>query len=158
MQFYLTVSVLTSLSPRGTFQTFRETHARRIECVKLLLQAGADGNLCDLKGMDALGTIDDAIRESQLRKMGNIDREMKEMREAFNAFGLKSSPLLQFIDTLELEELRGWLCPRTADGNEEVVSQIELNKGILASAEKFKSLVNENIEKVSVYQSLREIM
>jgi hypothetical protein len=84
---------------RGTFQTFRETHSRRIECVKLLLQAGADGTLCDMKGMDALDSIDDAMRESQMRKMGNIEEEMMGMRETFIAFGLKSSPLLQLIDT-----------------------------------------------------------
>lgn len=108
--------------------------------------------------MDALGTIDDAIRESQFRKMGNIDQEMKEMREAFNAFGWKSSPLLQLIDTLELEELKSWLHLRTSEDNEKIVSQLELNKGILASADKFKSFVNDNIEKVGVYQSLREIM
>jgi hypothetical protein len=59
--------------------------------------------------MDALDSIDDAIRESQMRKMGNSEEEMMGMREAFNSFGLKSSPLLQFIDTLDVEGVRGCL-------------------------------------------------
>ena len=144
---------------RGTFQTFRETHSRRIECVKLLLQAGADGTLCDMKGMDALDSIDDAMRESQMRKMGNIEEEMMGMRETFIAFGLKSSPLLQLIDTLDVEGVRGCLVASTAEADDEAaVSQVELNKGILASAEKFRSLVNDNYADVSAYQSLREIM
>lgn len=143
---------------RGTFQSFKETQSRRIECVKLLLRAGADGNLCDLKGMDALDSIDDAIRESQLRKMGNIEEEMKDMREALNAFGLAASPLLQFIDSLDVEGVRGCLRVSTAGNDGEVMSQQELNKGILTSVEKFKSIVNDNTADVGSCRSLKEIM
>ncbi len=109
--------------------------------------------------MNALDSIDDAVSESQMRKMGNIDEEMKEMRDAMTAFGLKSSHLLQLIDLSDVEGIRGLLRAKTVeDHSEDVVSEIELNKGILTFAEKFKSCVNRNIECTSVYQSLIETM
>ena len=67
---------------KGTFQSFRETHSKRVECVKLLLAAGADGKLCDLRGNDAFDSVDDAIKESAMRNIGSVEEEMEEMRKA----------------------------------------------------------------------------
>lgn len=145
---------------RGTFQSFKETHPRRVQCVKLLLQAGADGKICDMKGKDAFECIDDAIRESVMRKMGNIEDEMKEMRVALKSTGLNMSPLGLCINAMDVEGVKRCLGGGeggTAEGDN-TVTQVEVKKGLLAAADKFKFLVDENSTDSGAYKSLSGII
>jgi len=144
---------------RGTFQSFAETHSRRVQCVKLLLKAGADVKLCDMKGKNAFESIDDAIQETQMRNMGNIEAEMKDMREALGGAGVNMSPLALYIETLDAEGVKDYL-----DGGEDDladddggVSRVEMNKGLLAVVQKFRSFVDDNSTDLE-YKLLRDMI
>ncbi|KAL7533532.1 hypothetical protein ACHAXR_008234 [Thalassiosira sp. AJA248-18] len=157
---------------KGTFQSFKETHIRRIQCVKLLLEAGADGKLCDNRGKDAFDSIDDAIRESHMRKMGNIEEEMGEMRKALESAGMNKSPLGRCIEAVDVRGVKDCLAGCGEDGDTEdtgdtgdtedtgeddndAVTQVDLNKGLRASVEKF---VDESNTDSGAYNSLRDII
>ena len=155
---------------RGTFQSFQQTHTRRLQCVALLLEGGADGKICDLRGRDAYDTIDDAIQETKDRNMGvNIEAEMDEMRKALERGGLGMSPLAQLIEDLDVDGVREYLDDEDSKiENEEAVSQTEKNKCLLAVAEKFKSFTEEaekfklfidekSITDIAAYNSLKDI-
>ena len=143
---------------RGTFQSFKQSHTRRLKCVELLLANGADGTICDQNGKNALDSVADAIDETQQRKMGDVTKEMGEMRKVLERGGLGPSALAQYIEDLNVEEVRELL----DDADEKVgdVSQMEMNKSLLSVAERFKSLVDEensgNTDDAT-YDSLQEI-
>lgn len=129
---------------RGTFQSFRETHQRRLECVRLLLGAGADAALEDAKGKGAFGSIDDAIAETKSRSMGDIEDEMNDMKEALNGAGGTISPLARCIDALDAEGVKEYIAGEqddlTKDADDRGVNKAELNKGLLSVMQKFKLL------------------
>jgi hypothetical protein len=122
----------------------------------LLLRAGADGKICDLRGKDSFDSIDDAVKESNDRNMGNIEEEMAEMRIALEEARLEMSPLVEFIDKLDVrgveERLRG-----DKDG-EGAVRQIKLSKALLSAVEKFQSYVDGGGDDGGACVSLRDIM
>ncbi|KAL3811034.1 hypothetical protein ACHAXA_003197 [Cyclostephanos tholiformis] len=139
---------------RGTFQSFRESHARRLECVRILIRAGADAKLCDLRGNDAFDSIDDAIVEAESRNMGNIEEEMAEMRMAFDAARLELSPLIELIDKLDVKGVEERL---RADEDGEGSRRVKLGNALLAAVEKIQSYVNGD-GRDDACDSLREIM
>jgi len=141
---------------RGTFQSFKQTHTRRIECVKLLLQAGADCGIQDMKGKDAFECIDVAIREANTRQqsIGSIEEEMEEMRKVLRLNGANLSQLGQCIDGIDLEGVRHSL---GVDGSN-AVTPMEVEKGLLAAADKFKFLLDEESTDEGAYKSLSGIM
>jgi len=146
---------------RGTFQCFRETHPHRLRCVRLLLETGADVELRDASGRNAMESIDDAVQESRTRKMGNVEEEMEEMREELSK-GLGggasgASQLAICIETLDLEGLHKCLSGNTNIGLA-ASSQMEKNKGLLAAAEKFKSFVDEQHTIGRAYELLRDVI
>lgn len=136
---------------RGTFQSFKDTHPRRVKCAKLLLENGADGKLCDVRGKDAFEFIDDVILEAKVRRVGDIEEEMKEMREALEGAGLMKSQLVQSIDALDTKGVKDCLCR----GEEDEKSK---SKALLAAVEKFKVLVDERSCNVGSYDSLKDII
>ena len=161
---------------RGTFQSFRQTHPRRLKCVQLLLEAGANIELKDGKGKNVYESIDDAIQESKMRNMGDVEGEMMEMKQVMDKFGVGSgsssvSALRQCIDNMDLSGLKECLTKSyeeegDAVGNEEDngkngkggVSQMEKNKALLAVVEKFKIFVEENNADKHAYETLRDMM
>ena len=149
---------------RGTFQSFKETHPRRVQCAKLLLENGADGKLCDVRGKDAYEFIEDVILEAEMRRVGDVEEEMKEMREALEGAGLKKSMLIQSIDSLDTKGVKDYLCRGEED-------EKSASKALLAAVEKFKMLVDEGscglrvrdagpmrIVDGGAYDSLKDIM
>jgi len=145
---------------RGTFQSFKQTHERRVQCVRLLLQAGADCSLCDMKGKDAFGCIDAALRESNMRKMGpvNIEEEMKEMREVLRSAGVNVSELGRCIDAMDVEGVKRCLGGGVGEEGDGAVSHMEVEKSLLVASEKFRALVDEDGAKGGECESLRRIM
>ena len=161
---------------RGTFQSFRQTHPKRLKCVQLLLEAGANVELKDGKGVNAYGSIDDAIQESKTRNMGDVEGEMMEMKEVMDKFGVGSdssnvSALRQCIDNMDLDGLKECLTTNYEeegdaveneenDNNEKIgdASQMEKNKALLAVVEKFKTFVEENNDDKHAYETLRDMM
>ncbi len=130
---------------RGTFQSFKQTHARRIRCVELLLRAGADTSVCDLKGKDAFGCIDVAVREARVREIGDIDEEMEEMRRVLRTAGVSMSRLggcIEEMDAGGVERcLGGSGGAETKEGDG--ATPMEVEKGLLAAADKFKLLLED---------------
>lgn len=121
---------------RGTFQSFHDTHPRRLECVKLLLDAGADPSICDAKDKDAEGCIDDLLKEAALRGLGNIDVEAKEMREAIAG---EKSKLLSCTEELNIDGVRDCLCDKIKVG--------EWNKALVCAVDSVRAPNDDNIEK-----------
>ncbi len=121
----------------------------------MLLRAGADGKICDLRGKDAFDSIGDAVKESKERNMGDIEEEMAEMRIALETARLEMSPLVKFIDKLDVrgveERLRG-------DKDGEGVRQVKLSKALLSAVEKFQSYVDGEGDDGGAFESLRDIM
>lgn len=118
---------------RGTFQSFHETHSRRLECIKLLIAAGADPSICDRKGNDAEGCIDDLVKEAAMRGLGNIDTEANEMRNAL--VGEKSS-LLKCVEEMNVSGVKDCLLGEIKGG--------DWNKSLINSTETVKSLAGES--------------
>lgn len=115
---------------RGTFQSFKDTHPQRLECIQLLLEAGADPNLCDLRGNDGLSCIDDMMKEAQLRGLGSIESEAREMRLAIEGAGVKKSVLLACIETFDV------------NGVKELLSEVngkEWIKGLVSAVDTIQS-------------------
>ena len=98
-----------------------------------------------MRGKDALDSIDDAIDETKERNLDlDIVPEMMEMKEVLRRGALGSSPLAQFIDSLNVNEVREYLDDEDSKtGDDEAASQKEKNKCLLAVAEKFNSFVEE---------------
>jgi len=130
---------------RGTFQSFKQTHQQRLQCVTLLLEAGADSKICDLRGKDALDSIDDAIDETKERNLDlDIVPEMMEMKEVLRRGALGSSPLALSIDSLNVNEVREYLNDEDSSKDDDKAAlQKEKNKCLLAVAEKFNAFVEE---------------
>jgi ankyrin repeat protein len=122
---------------RGLAHSFKETHAKRLQCVTLLLEAGADAKLSDFRGSDAFECIADAILEAEQRGVGSIEAEMKEMTDALAGAGINKSLLLQCVENGDVEGLKACL---ESDGN---VSQKEKNKVLLTAVDKLKAFVDE---------------
>jgi len=143
---------------RGTFQSFKQTHTRRIECVKLLLQAGADCGIQDMKGKDAFECIDVALREANTRQqsIGSIEEEMEEMRKVLRLSGANLSLLGQCIDGMDLGGVGQSLS--VGVGGDNGVTPMDVEKGLLAAADKFKFLLDEDSTDEGAYNSLSGIM
>lgn len=114
---------------RGTFQSFHDTHARRLVCIRLLLEAGADSSICDLRDTNPEGCIDDLLKEAGMRGLGSIDFEVNEMRDAF--VGSKSR-LLLCIEKRNVDEVRNYM----ACG----VNEVDLKKALTSAVESFERL------------------
>lgn len=50
------------------------------------------------------------ILEAKVRRVGDIEEEMKEMREALEGAGLMKSQLVQSIDALDTKGVKDCLC------------------------------------------------
>lgn len=138
---------------RGTFPSFRETHERRVQCVRLLLGAGADATICDMRGKDAFGCIDVAAREAGARQAGaNVEEEMEEMRRVLVTCGASASELGRRVDEMDAEGVERCL------GGGDAPAPMEVEKGLLAAAEKFKDLLDEGSADGGLYESLGRIM
>lgn len=138
---------------RGTFQSFQETHERRVQCVRLLLRAGADAAICDMKGKDAFGCIDVAVREAGVRQAGaNVEEEMEEMRRVLKTCGASASELGRCIDEMDAEGVGRCL------GGGDAPAPTEVEKGLLTAAEKFKDLLDEGSADGRRYESIGRIM
>ena len=145
---------------RGTFQSFRDNHVRRVRCVTLLLEAGADGSLRDNNGRDAFGCIEDTVREALMRDMGNIEEDMKDMRVALESAGLHASPLGRCIEEQDAEgvqQLFGGGDGKVAKGDHNI-PQKELSQGLLAATNKFKLLVDGDSTNDGAFTPLSAIM
>ena len=119
---------------KGTLSSLKDTHSRRLQCVALLMEAGADPKLCDMRGRDAFDSVDDAIQEASMRKMGSIENEMEQMRQVLKSGALSSmSPLARCIQEIDAEGVKENL---GGDGT-------DLSKSLRAAAEKFKLLIDE---------------
>ena len=139
---------------RGTFQSFKETHTKRIQCVALLLEAGADATTCDSKGKDIFEHLKDMVHEAQLRGLGDVQFEMKEMKDALlmGGAGVERSKLSLCIENGDVEGVKNALL------EEEGVSQKEKNSGISAAVERFTLLINEGSDDKSSLSSSTDIM
>lgn len=122
---------------RGTFQSFHDTHPRRLECVKLLLDAGADPSICDMKDKDAEGCIDDLIQEAALRGLGNIDAEVKKMRDAIAG---EKSVLLAYVEAFNIDGIKDCLRCTTQTG--------DWNKALVCAVDAMKAPCQDNAEKI----------
>ncbi|KAL7486259.1 hypothetical protein ACHAW6_011856 [Cyclotella cf. meneghiniana] len=118
---------------RGTFQSFRESLPKRLTCIRLLLEAGADPTLEDLKGKDALKCVEDVMKEAQMRGLGNIESEAKEMRAVLEG-GVTKSMLLQCVDERDVDGVRG----RLSDA-----SRGEWSKGLVSAVNAIQTLMDE---------------
>jgi len=160
---------------RGTFQSFYDSHERRVEVVELLLAAGADVTIADSKGKDAYETIDDVCKEAEARKMSidTNDRSIKndelmqhEMRHALDQARLNSSPLIQFIDNLDVEGLEGSLreaqeadTVEDDEGGDKKISKVLLGKTLRCAIDKYTWFVDENDSNNDhAYAKLRDIV
>lgn len=157
---------------RGTFQSFYDSHDRRVEVVKLLLAAGANVTITDSKGKDAYETIDDVCKDAKARKMGsgnnkNDEEMMQEMRKTLEQARLNSSPLIQFIDNLDVkgleERLRQAQEGDTAEDDDEGggkrISKVLLGKTLRCAIDKYKWFVDENdSDNDHVYEKLKDIV
>ena len=88
---------------RGTFQSFHETHRNRLQCIKLLLDAGADPTICDKRDTDAEGCIDDLVKEAKTRGLGELDVEAEEIRAALVA---DKSILVKSVEDRDVDRVR----------------------------------------------------
>ena len=133
-----------------------------MECVKLLLAAGADGKLCDVRGNDAFDSVDDAIKESAMRNIGSVEEEMEEMRKVLANEGLDESNLAKAASALDVVGVRRSLSITDGasddDGENTDLSQMELNKVLLSSAENFGTLVEDGSVDKDMYSSLKDII
>ena len=161
---------------RGTFQSFYDSHERRVEVVKLLLAAGADVTIADSKGKDAYETIDDVCKEAEARKMSinPNDRSIKndelimqqEMRHTLDRARLNSSPLIQFIDNLDVEGLEERLreaqeadTVEDDEGGDKKISKVLLGKTLRCAIDKYTWFVDENDSNNDhAYAKLRDIV
>lgn len=140
-------NVIAQMAPlhsavRGTFQSFAQTHTRRLECVKMLLEANADVTLKDSKGCDPFQTIDDVIKESNERDLGDIEAEMAEMKKVFLLYSAISvSPIQQSIENNDMEGVKKALAD-TANP----VSQEEKNEMLLKAVDKIEYLIDNQID------------
>jgi ankyrin repeat protein len=143
---------------RGTFQSFKETHPRRVLCAKLLLAAGADARLRDKRGQDALGCVDDTVREALAKNTGDdISGDMREMRVALEGAGVNASPLGACIEAMDAGGARR-LVGGGEGGAAQEVTREQLTKGILQAAEKFKVLLDDDSTDADAFQALSAIM
>lgn len=108
-----------------------------------------------MRGKDAFDYIDDAIEEAESRNAGNIEEEMAEMRMAFDAARLDMSPLVEFIDKLDVKGVEERIL---ADEKGEGLNQVKLSKALLAAVDKFKSFVDGHGDDRGAFESLRDIM
>lgn len=132
---------------RGTFQSFRESLPKRLTCIRLLLEAGADPTLEDLKGKDALNCVEDVMKEAQIRGLGNIESEAKEMRAVLEG-GVTKSMLLQCVDERDVDGVRG----RLSDA-----SRGEWSKGLVSAVNAIQTLMDESGDEKS-FASVVKIM
>lgn len=91
---------------RGTFQSFHQTHRNRLQCIKLLLDAGADPTICDKRDTDAEGCIDDLVKEAKARGLGELDVEAEEIRVALVA---SKSSLVKSVEERDVDRVRDCL-------------------------------------------------
>lgn len=141
---------------RGTFQSFKRTHERRVRCVELLLQAGADATVCDVKGKDVFACIDVAIREAAARNV-EVEEEMEEMRKVLRRAGARMSRLAQCVEAMDLEGVGQCLQGGEENGGDDA-TPMEVEKGLLAASEKFKYLLDRNDADGGLYESLGGII
>jgi len=159
-------NVIAQMAPlhsavRGTFQSFAQTHTRRLECIRMLLEANADVTLKDSKGCDPFQSIgefssldniwglafithlaDDVIKESDERNLGDIEAEMAEMKKIFLLYsGISVSPLQQSVENNDVEGVNKALAD-TANP----VSQEEKNEMLLKAVDKIEYLLDNQID------------
>jgi len=132
---------------RGTFQSFHESLSKRLLCIQLLLEAGADPTLEDLKGKDALKCVEDVTKEAQMRGLGNIESEAKEMRAVLEG-GVTRSMLLQCVHERDVDGVRSSLSE---------ASREELSKGLVGAVNAIQTLKDESGDEKS-FASVVEIM
>ena len=132
---------------RGTFQSFHETHRNRLECVKLLIEAGADPSICDTKGNDAAGCIDDLVKEAAMRGLGNIDAEANKMREV--VFGEKSN-LLICVEDMNIDGVKDCL------GGE--IKGADWNKALIYAVDAVTSLADTSNDADTSFETAAVIM
>lgn len=138
---------------RGTFQNFRETLARRVQCVRLLLAAGADTRAQDKRGRDAFETVDDAVREAWDRNGIDIYDEMDAMYAALESAGeAGKSPLDKCIEAADVDG--AW-----AAISEGATTRADLDQGLKKVAERFASLLDNDADvNGDTYDALKEIL
>jgi len=141
-QNFIAKSTPLHCAVRGTFQSFAQTHQNRIECARLLLEAGADVKLQDTRGSDAFQTIDDTIKESNNRDLGDIEAEMAEMKQLFlQCGGVTISRLERCIDSNDYDGMREALRDTNAPP-----SQSEKNESLLNIIYKIEYLIENESE------------
>lgn len=133
---------------RGTFQSFHETHNNRLQCIRLLLDAGADPFVCDDKENNAEDCIDDLIKEAGIRGLGNINVEANEMRMVI--LGEKSK-LVMRVEARDVDGIRDCMA------GDEIESR-EWKKALICAVDAVKAMVDENCTIDTSFESAFDIM
>lgn len=90
-----------------------------------------------MKDKDAEGCIDDLIQEAALRGLGNIDAEVKKMRDAIAG---EKSVLLAYVEAFNIDGIKDCLRCTTQTG--------DWNKALVCAVDAMKAPCQDNAEKI----------
>ncbi|KAL7466526.1 hypothetical protein ACHAXS_006828 [Conticribra weissflogii] len=141
---------------RGTFQSFRETHPDRVRCLRLLLAAGADATVRDARNKDVWDHLEDMAKEAQMRGVGDVEREMREMREVLleeggvgGGVGTKTLELWECVDRGNVERLKELLAKGEIGGRLKDRGLVRAVEGFVSRVDGGDSTVDEDLLKSS---------